>query len=122
MKAAASELVSFKTHGRESHVKGETTPLSTHKQLRRPQLPEKGITMGRALSKWEVDDILMATAAAPQIYSGLRPPRPLFYLITGQNTRMESAQRRIWPAVSRRGPTKCVFQSCRRFLTTPPRN
>lgn len=121
MKAAASELVSFKTHGRESHVKGETTPLSTHKQLRRPQLPEKGITMGRALSKWEVDDISMATAAAPQIYSGLRPPRPLFYLITGQNTRMESAQRRIWPAVSHRGPTKRVFQSCR-FLTTPSQN
>lgn len=91
MKATASELVSFKIHGRESHVKGETTPLWTHEQLHRPQLPEKGIAMGRALTEWEVGDILMATAAAPQMYSGLRPPHPSFYLIAGQNARMEAA-------------------------------
>lgn len=74
-------------------MKGETTPLSTHEQLHRPQLPKKGIAMGRALSKWEVGDISMATAAAAQMYSGLRPPHPLFYLIAGQNARMEAAPR-----------------------------
>lgn len=52
----------------------------------------------------------MVTAAALQIYSGLRPPRPLFYLITGQKPRMESAQRRIWPAVSQRTNKACLSE------------
>lgn len=42
------------------------------------------------------DDVLMAAAAALQIYSGPRPPRLLFYLIPSQELRMESAQRRGW--------------------------
>lgn len=66
-------------------------------------------------SPWEsgsvnkLGDILMVTAAMQQIYSGLRPLRPLFYLITGQKPWMESA-RRIWPAGSQGTNKGCLSE------------
>lgn len=92
----------------ESPLKGETfigtqAAASPSASLERDRHGESGSVNEVGIS--------MATAAAPQIYSGLRPPRPLFYLITGQKPRMESAWRRIWPAVLQRSNKACLSES-----------
>lgn len=74
-----------------------------------PSFPRKG-SPRESGSVNKVGDISMVTAAARQIYSGPRPPRPLFYLITGQKPRVESAQRRIWPAGSQGTNKGCLSE------------
>lgn len=63
----------------------------------------------------------MVTAAAPQIYSGLRPLRPLFYLIISQKLRMELARRRMWPAVSQGTNKACLSELWEASSHLPPK-